>query len=290
MSARKAAVNGKKRLDQELRVEHITVKGKELRTARRPGSGKRPPLIILNGIGAKLEALQGFTRVLNPEIGVILFDIPGVGGSPRPMMPFRMSDLAQTMADMLEHLGHAKADVFGVSWGGALAQEFAHNHPAYCRRLILGSTAAGAMTMIPGNPLTMMTAMNPMRFMQKDYVSKNAMRMYGGRLRDNPEALGDLSQHMMGGGGSAAGGMGAMMYQMMALMGWSSLSWLHKLQQPTLVIAGEDDPIVPPINGKLIANRIPNARFELVNCGHLFILTMAPEIAAMVDGFLSERA
>ena len=106
MSARKTAVDGKKRLDHELRVEHITVKGKQLRTASRPGSGKRPPLIILNGIGAKLEALQGFTRVLNPEIGVILFDIPGVGGSQRPMMPFRMSDLAQTMVDMLEHFGY----------------------------------------------------------------------------------------------------------------------------------------------------------------------------------------
>jgi len=74
----------------------------------------------------------------------------------------------------------------------------------------------------------------------------------------------------------------------MALMGWSSLPWLHRLQQPTLVIAGADDPIVPPINGQLIAQRIPNARFELVNCGHLFVLTLAPEIAAMIDAFLSE--
>jgi hypothetical protein len=47
---------------------------------------------------------------------------------------------------------------------------------------------------------------------------------------------------------------------------------------------------VPPVNGKLIASRIPNARFELVNCGHLFVLTLAAEIAAMVDGFLGEAA
>jgi pimeloyl-ACP methyl ester carboxylesterase len=49
------------------------------------------------------------------------------------------------------------------------------------------------------------------------------------------------------------GGMGSMMYQMMSLMGWSSLPWLHLLQQPTLVIAGQDDPIVPPMNGQIIA-------------------------------------
>jgi poly(3-hydroxyoctanoate) depolymerase len=278
----------KKRLNRALRVSTIKLKGTELRTATRPGSGKRPPLIILNGIGAKLEALEGFTNVLNPEIGVILFDIPGIGGTKRPAMPFRLSDLAEIMAELLRELGHEQADVFGVSWGGALAQEFAHTCSEHCRRLILGSTAAGAMTMIPGNPMTMMTAMNPMRFMQKDYVANNAMRMYGGRLRDNPEALAGISQHLMGGNGAAGGGMGTMMYQMMALMGWSSLSWLHQLQQPTLVIAGQDDPIVPPINGQLLASRIPNARFELVACGHLFVLTLAAEIARMIDDFLGE--
>lgn len=275
----------KKRPNGALRVRSVKLKGTELRTATRPGSGNRPPLVILNGIGAQLEALEGFTRVLNPQIGLILFDIPGVGGTPRPAMPLRLSDLALIMAELLQELGHEQADVFGVSWGGALAQEFAHTCADYCRRLILGSTAAGTLTMIPGNPLTMMTAMNPMRFMQKDYVAKNAMRMYGGRLRDNPDAIGEISKHLMGGAEGLVG-MSAMMYQMMALMGWSSLPWLHQLQQPTLVIAGKDDPIVPPINGQLLASRIPNARFELVDCGHLFVLTLAAEIARMVDDFL----
>ena len=286
MTARRKSAGTNRRFARALRVATVQVDGAELRTATRPGSGKRPPLVILNGIGAQLEALKGFTDVLNPEIGVILFDIPGIGGSPRPALPFRLHDLARLMANLLEHLGYAVADVFGVSWGGALAQEFAHRYPEHCRRLILGSTAAGAMTMIPGNPMTMMTAMNPMRFMQKGYVEKNAMRMYGGRLRDDPRALGDISQYVMG--AHSGGGMGAMMYQMMALMGWSSLPWLHLLQQPTLVIAGHDDPIVPPINGQLLAKRIPNARFELVDCGHLFVLTLAAEIAAMVDAFLNE--
>jgi pimeloyl-ACP methyl ester carboxylesterase len=56
------------------------------------------------------------------------------------------------------------------------------------------------------------------------------------------------------------------------------------------VIAGKDDPIVPPTYGQAIANRIRNSRLELVDCGHLFVLTMAEEIAAMVDGFLGEPA
>jgi poly(3-hydroxyalkanoate) depolymerase len=272
----------KKPLDPTLHVEMIDVNGTQLRTAVRHGSAERPPLVLLNGIGAKLEALGGFVEALNPEIGVILFDIPGVGGSPKLSRPLRLPDLARTMAALLRHLGHDSADVFGVSWGGALAQEFAHSCPQQCRRLILGATATGMM-MIPGNPMSMMMMMNPLRFMQKDFIANNAASMYGGRLRKDPSALKKISEHMMGGGG----GFGPMMSQGMALMGWSSMPFLHKLQQPTLVIAGKDDPIVPPVNGQLIARRIPNAKFVLVDCGHLFILTLADEIAALVDEFLS---
>jgi poly(3-hydroxyalkanoate) depolymerase len=273
------------RSEQSLRVEVLNIDGTLLRTATRPGSGKRPPLILLNGIGAKLEALNGFIDVLSPEIGVIVFDAPGVGGSPKPSRPFRMADLAVTMAQLLEMLGHRQADVFGVSWGGALAQQFAHTCPKHCRRLILGATSATSLT-VPRNPMSMMTMMNPMRFMQKDYVANNAMKMYGGKLRDNPQAVGNLSDHLAGGVDSA----GAVMYQMMALMGWTSLHWLHQLKQPTLVIHGKDDPIVSPTNAQTIANRIPNARLEMVDCGHLFILTLSEKIAAMVDEFLSTPA
>jgi poly(3-hydroxyalkanoate) depolymerase len=273
------------RRDNALRVEMINVKGIQLRAATRPGSDTRPPLVMLNGIGAKLEALSGFINVLNPEIGVIVFDVPGVGGSPKPSRPFRMPDLALVMADLLAYYGHSQADVFGVSWGGALAQQFAHTCPRQCRRLILGATAATSMT-VPRNPMAMMTMMNPMRFVQKDYVANNAMKMYGGKLRNNPGALGNVTDHMATGSDSA----GAVMFQMMALMGWTSLHWLHQLRQPTLVIHGKDDPILSPSHAQTIANRIPNARLKLVDCGHLFVLTLAAEIAAMVDDFLGEPA
>ncbi len=274
-----------RRPDHNLHVEMIDVNGIQLRAATRPGSGKRTPLIMLNGIGAKLEALGGFIKLLNPDIGVIIFDIPGVGGSPKAPRTLRMPDLALVMADLLAYYGHPQADVFGVSWGGALAQEFAHTCPGCCRRLILGSTAATSMT-IPRNPMSMMTMMNPMRFMQKDFVANNALKMYGGKLRDHPEALDGLGDHLAAGPGSV----GAIMNQMMALMGWTSLHWLHQLQQPTLIIHGKHDPIVSPTNAQTIANRIPNARLELVDDGHLFVLTLAGVIAAMVDDFLGAPA
>ena len=63
-----------------------------------------------------------------------------------------------------------------------------------------------------------------------------------------------------------------------------------KLRQPTLVLAGDDDPIVPLLNGRILVRRIPNARLHVVDGGgHLFLLERPAEMAALVTGFLAER-
>ena len=61
--------------------------------------------------------------------------------------------------------------------------------------------------------------------------------------------------------------------QLYAVSGWSSLPWLHTLRQPTLVLAGDDDPIIPLVNARMMAWRIPDARLHVVQGGgHLFFL------------------
>jgi pimeloyl-ACP methyl ester carboxylesterase len=61
------------------------------------------------------------------------------------------------------------------------------------------------------------------------------------------------------------------------------------LPDPTLVLAGDDDPIVPVINGRILAGLIPDARLQIVRGGgHLFLLEWPEEMAAVVAGFLAE--
>ena len=74
------------------------------------------------------------------------------------------------------------------------------------------------------------------------------------------------------------------------MVGWSSLPWLWTLRQPTLVLMGRDDPLVPVINGRVLAHRIPNARLEIIDDGHLFVVTRPKEIAERIEKFLSEAA
>src|SRR4030095_7745080 len=92
-----------------------------LRVAVRPGDGTRPPLVLASGIGASLEALQPFVDHRDPVIEVIRFDVPGVGGSPLPRLPYRLPRLARLVARLLDHLRPQSGDLLGVSLGGRLA-------------------------------------------------------------------------------------------------------------------------------------------------------------------------
>jgi len=82
-----------------------------------------------------------------------------------------------------------------------------------------------------------------------------------------------------------ARGMGYI-YQLLAMVGWTSLPWLRALRQPTLILMGRDDPLVPVANGHVLARLIPNARLEVIDDGHLFIVAYPVETARRIERFL----
>src|SRR2546425_895942 len=164
----------------------IIVDGQRLRIAIRKGDGTRTPLLLMNGIGVNLEVLQPFVDALDPAIEVMRFDVPGTGGSPAPLIPYRLSVHARLVTQMLEQLGYQQIDVLGVPWGGALAQQFAFQYPRRCRRLILVSTGTGAL-MVPGNPSALAKMATPQRYMDPSYLTQMAGDLYGGSVRTHPE-------------------------------------------------------------------------------------------------------
>src|SRR5947209_15373525 len=83
----------------------ITVRGQRLRVAIRKGDGTRTPLLLLNGIGVNFEVLQQFVDALDPAIEVIRFDVPGTGGSPAPLIPYRFPAHARLVGNKLDQLG-----------------------------------------------------------------------------------------------------------------------------------------------------------------------------------------
>jgi len=255
------------------------VEGQMLRVGIRRGDKARPPLLLFNGIGANIELVEPLLDALDgPE--AIIFDVPGVGGSPAPARPYRPSTLARLSAQLLDQLGVGQVDVLGVSWGGVLAQQFAFQHGERCRRLVLAATSPGHL-MVPGRLTVLLKLATPRRYKDADYLSRIAGDIYGGALRRSPDLVGRHLRHVRW---SSDYGY---YLQLLAGLGWSSLPWLRSLRQPTLVMAGTDDPIVPAVNGRILASLIPDARLVIIDDGHLFLVTSAGEAAAMVSEFLS---
>jgi poly(3-hydroxyalkanoate) depolymerase len=212
----------------------------------------------------------------------IAFDVPGVGGSETPALPYRLSWLARLADTLLRDIGiEGAVDVLGVSWGGALAQEFVHRYPARCRRLVLAATSAGAV-MVPGRLSALSKMINPRRYTDRDFMGKVGGELYGGRYRGDPALLREHARHF-----APPTGRGYL-WQMLAATGWTSVLWLHRIKQPTLVMMGEDDPIVPVVNGRLLVRLLANARLFTIDDGHLFLLSRIDDVVPVIGDFLRQ--
>jgi poly(3-hydroxyalkanoate) depolymerase len=262
-----------------IEIQAIELDGQTLRVGVRHGSSDRPPLVIFNGIGANLELLVPFIDELK-DVSVIIFDVPGVGGSPPPQLPYRFATLAKLTDKLLTRLGFdGPVDALGVSWGGALAQQFAKMYPVRCRRLVLAATSPGVI-MVPSRLSVFAKLLGPRRYTDPNYLEQIGGDIYGGAYRRDPELLKEHSRHIQGSKGHGY------FYQLLAMWSFSSLPWLGSLRQTTLVIHGDDDPIVPLVNARILAARIPHATLEVIDDGHLFLVSRAKEVASMVQQFL----
>ena len=262
-------------------VRMVEVGRQPLCVATTRGPAGRPPLLLFSGIGANWQLAKPFLHALTNSAAII-FDVPGIGGSPPPPLPYRPSTLARLAARLVTKLGHQQVDVGGVSWGGGIAQQFAHQHGDTCRKLVLAATSPGAI-MVPGRLSVILKLATPRRYFDRNYMRSIAAEIYGGAFRRNPELIARHAQAMFG-----ASSLGYLL-QLLAITGWTSLPWLASLRQPTLVLMGRDDPLVPPVNGRILARLIPNARLQMIDDGHLFMVTQPVETARTIEAFLNEQ-
>lgn len=262
----------------EISIEEIG--GRSLRVARwrldKPSD--HPPILFFNGIGANIEAVAPLAERLT-ERGFIMFDMPGTGGSPDPTVPYNPFTMSWIAAQLLNRFGLDEVDVMGVSWGGAMAQHFALQHPRRTRRLVLVATTPG-MLMVPGNPAALTKMADPRRYIDPEFMNEHFLTLYGGALKDADSK----AQHI---GRLKPPSPRGYVYQLIAMLGWTSLPALPFMRKDTLIMMGDDDQIVPLINGKILASMIPNSRLEVFEGGgHLFLLTHADEAVASLRTFL----
>ncbi|MDB5432252.1 MAG: hypothetical protein JWP35_3368 [Caulobacter sp.] len=263
-------------------MQVIRAGGRQLRVAvwrGKPvaGQGEKTPILFFNGIGANIELMAPLAEWF-PDRDLITFDVPGVGGSPKPVAPYRPWTMAWTAARVLDKLGYTQVDVMGVSWGGGLAQQFAFQHPKRTNRLILAATSAG-MIMVPGDVGSLSKMADPKRYVDPDFMLKNFQALYGGEMGGADDHVSRIMPPTRTG----------YLYQLGAMAGWTSLPFLPFIKAPTLVMMGDADRIVPLVNGKVLATLLPNAQLHIVEGGgHLFLVSKASTVAPVIRDFLDD--
>ena len=263
-------------------VRDLDVDGVTLRVSE---SGEGKPILLVMGIGGHLGMWRPLERLLNDAgFRTIAYDQPGTGSSTPYRAPRRMSGIARTAEAMLDALGYGKVDVLGVSFGGGVAQQLAYQASDRVKRLVLCATSAG-MVSVPGHPRSLLALATPRRYRDPEYFRRIAPKAFGGRARQQP-GLDQDSEHRFLNPPSKIG----YSHQLLAATGWTSFHWLPRLRQPTLVMAGDDDPVVPLLNAHILAWRIPMSEFHVIRGGgHLFLIDQPEDVAPRVTGFLSKE-
>lgn len=272
-------------LDEAMRDAHITMEtvgGRTLRVAtwRLERPSDHLPILFFNGIGANIEAVAPLAEAL-PDRAFIMFDMPGIGGSPDPVVPYNAWTMCWTTTQLLDKLGVEQVDVMGVSWGGAMAQHFAIQHPGRTRRLILAATSAG-MVMVPGNISSLSKMADPRRYIDAAFMEEHFQTLYGGAMG---KALNKMEHIHRLKPPSPRG----YFFQLLAMLGWTSAPMLPFMRKKTLIMMGDDDHIVPLTNGWLLEKLIPDSELVVLRGGgHLFLLSHSDECIAAMQRFLDE--
>jgi poly(3-hydroxyoctanoate) depolymerase len=246
--------------------------------------GEGSPVLLINGIGAHTgmwapleQALTGFH--------LIEFDAPGTGRSQTPRLPRSVRSMARLAAGVLDAVEVQQADVIGYSLGGVVGQELAASAPERVRRLVLAATTCG-LGAVPGEPAAMLNLATPLRYWSRTFYSRTLGSLAGGKARNNPEFVASHGEERLRHRPSMQGYTG----QMIGAATWSTLPSLQRITAPTLIVMGDDDPLVPPANGALLSEWISESRL-LVAPGEGHLLLMDPQSAVLepIRQFLGTR-
>jgi pimeloyl-ACP methyl ester carboxylesterase len=247
--------------------------------------GHGAPVLLIMGLSYPSDMWHRTRPVLAAHYQTIALDNRGIGRSDVPPGPYPIALMASDAAAVLDAAGVESAHLFGVSMGGMIAQEFALQYPKRVRSLILGCTAAGGPTAVRAEPeaAEMLRARGnmspeeaieaPVRFIYDSATPRERI----------DEDLAIRRPWLPRPEGYTA--------QLQGIIAWEAYSRISAIAAPTLVIHGETDRLVPPENGKLIAERIPGAKLVMIpHASHLFTTDQTEASHRAILEFLNEQA
>jgi pimeloyl-ACP methyl ester carboxylesterase len=247
-------------------------------------TGAGAPVLLVMGLGVSATGWWRTVPVLAQAARVITFDNRGVGRSDHPPGPYSVAQMADDAVAVLDAAGERSAHVYGISLGGMIAQQVALAHPDRVRGLVLGATTPGGPDATPLDDEVSAFFRRRLEMPADEAVWASVPYSYGELTRSTggQRIAEDVAERLrfpvepVGYGG-----------QLEAALHFNVGERLGEIAAPTLVVHGDADRIVPCANGRLLAERIPGAKLEVLpGAGHLYP-TDAPEATRGVADFLA---
>jgi len=260
--------------------------------------GEGEPLLMIMGLGGHILDWGWVLPEKLAEVRrVIVFDNRGAGRSDQPVGPYSIAEMANdtvgpySIAEMandtvglLDAIGIERADVFGVSMGGMIAQEIAVRHPERINRLILGATSPGGDAQILAPP-EVQAYLEP----RLDLTLHEALwwSAPAGFPKEFIDGHPDIVERKVQANMAYPSSLEAYRAQLAAYRAFEIGDRISEIRAPTLVMAGGSDILIPPENGRILAEKIPGAEFRSIEgAGHLFWISHPNETYSAVAGFL----
>ena len=264
-------------------MERASINGLEMAYAL---SGSGAPLVMIHGAQGDQTMFAEMSAAFAGAFRVLTFDQRGSGLSEKPDFDYSMAMIADDTAALMEHVGFDAAHVIGVSMGGMIAQELALRHPRKVRSLVLGCTSPGGARAIrdDGNAFAGAYSLTPMPPEERGRLLAQAV-FSSGHLARHPEIVAAMIEARRNRPLDTA----ALSHRMAAIETHDTYDRLPRIACPTLVITGRDDALIPWQNSRLIAERIPGAKLEVLDpAGHCFWLERPEDSRAAIVRFLEQ--
>jgi 3-oxoadipate enol-lactonase len=242
-------------------------------------------VLMIMGLSFPLEMWNRTLPEISRRYRAIVFDNRGVGRSDVPRGPYRIAGMARDAMAVMDAAGVKVAHVMGASMGGMIAQELALRHPDRVKSLLLGCTSCGGFRARPPN-LRRVPIFRNWRGMNNEQRARAVVPMLYAKGTPREVIEEDIQVRLI-----HYPTLRGTLYQAMAIPFWSSYRRLPRLKPPTLVMHGEQDRVLPPMNGKRLAERIPGARLKMIaNAGHMMSSDQPEQTMREILSFLEEMS
>ena len=249
--------------------------------------GEGFPLIMIMGLSGNIDWWDPrMIQEISKNFKLVMFDNRGAGRTDISDKRYTIKLFADDTVGLMDALGIFRAHVFGISMGGMIAQELALNYPEKVEKLVLCSTTCGGTkSVLASQKVQRMLMANRNTVSPEEIVRMTIPLLFTEDfIKKNPDLVEIAIQQIL----KAPISNKAFMRQLNAIMEFGACNRLPQIRAPTLILHGKRDILVPPENGSILAEAIPNAKLVYFENSAHGLIEETEKVIRVLLNFLTE--